>query len=102
MSLLRKLLKKVGQLADVKLLPSEVSNGLGSGPLAPVLVGATSMLAVSLLELGVELGAAMSVATSEVVAAAAALVVADDWPSEADEDEGVLLEGAIAVVESNT
>jgi hypothetical protein len=48
-ALLRKALKKLGQAWEVKLLPREVSKGLGRGDGAPVLEEAVSMLAVALL-----------------------------------------------------
>lgn len=68
-ALLRKVLKKVGQAWDEKLLPREVSNGLGRGDGAPVLEVAVSMLDV---EFPVDVALALSVivfvgvATSEL------------------------------------
>ena len=63
-ALLRKLWKKVGQAWEVKLLPREVSNGLGRGDEGPAVDEAVSMLPEALpvnVALPVDVALALSV-----------------------------------------
>lgn len=91
MSLLRKLSKKVGQLVEVKLVPSEVSNGLGRGPLAPVLEGAMSIAVELPLDETVELGAVIVVGAAPAVVVVTAAV---DALSDVLEGDDALVEDA--------
>lgn len=102
MALFKKLLKNVGQVEAVKFVPRGASKGLGKGPLASVLEGATAM-PVWALPLEVELGGAVmsDEGASDVAAAeAAAEVEVSGVGDEASVVDDVV--AAFEVAESNS